>query len=580
MKKEKVIVTSSYIPGIYPPGEDKVVVDLLAPAFLKSSADADPEISSRYDTEVLYSRTDVSAEDLTKKILEKNPSVVGYSTYLWNYNQAIQSSELVRRLSPNTKIIFGGPQVSYGNQTDVLKENPSIDVIVDGSGELVFKRLLKGGFSPEALSKVPKIAYRPNGNGKVINTYGDIPVDLSQIPSPYKNGVIDLDDGKKHTVFLETFRGCVFECQYCVWGDPVTRLDKFPIDQILGDVNKIYNNPNVEYVCITDANLFYTPKDHWGSILEKIAASAYRPPTVATLDIRAMNEEKVRALSQIKLAFNQFHFGLQSTNQEALKITDRRCPDETWLKRIPMIREIAPEVEISLDLIYGLPGDNHEGFKKSVDFALGLKPGRLYMFPLLVLPGTPFWIKRQQLGFEVSEKPDYMVKSNMTYSAEDMAKSVDFSMWFQTIQRFPAIYNSLISVTDHHPGVKRIDLIDEYISSLRREIDPLKDSAEFDFTGEANNAIRRTMMNRMSQPENCWKAYQIGSSILTRYKHDGAEDVALGNAYYREIALGRKDTHDLFLGQHGIDTYNRIKCNWVVAKESKNRVDEAILTTS
>ena len=44
------------------------------------------------------------------------------------------------------------------------------------------------------------------------------------------------------------------------------------------------------------------------------------------------------------------------------------------------------------------------------------------MFPLLVLPGTPFWDKRDEFEFKTTQKPEYMVISNRDYSEEDMQK--------------------------------------------------------------------------------------------------------------------------------------------------------------
>ena len=44
---------------------------------------------------------------------------------------------------------------------------------------------------------------------------------------------------------------------------------------------------------------------------------------MATLDIRAFNDEMVELFSQLELAFNQFHFGLQSTNPKALELAKK-----------------------------------------------------------------------------------------------------------------------------------------------------------------------------------------------------------------------------------------------------------------
>ena len=111
MKKKGVIVGLS-IPGIYPPGRTDVVLDTLAPAFLKSCVQSDPDLNSRYDIEIINSTIDTDLEALAREISEKNPYFVGYSVYVWNYEQKRESSARVRELLLDTKQIAGGPQNS------------------------------------------------------------------------------------------------------------------------------------------------------------------------------------------------------------------------------------------------------------------------------------------------------------------------------------------------------------------------------------------------------------------------------------------------------------------------------------
>ena len=159
MDKKTIIIVGMYLPGIYPKGDDSVATDLLAPAVLKATADADPEISDRYKIKVLSLPVTADMAKLAKQISDQDPFIVAYSVYIWNYYSIIENSVYVKKILPETKIIFGGPQVTY-MPVDVLKENPQVDMIVCGSGEGKFKLLLKNGLSQDSLSKVPSIVYR------------------------------------------------------------------------------------------------------------------------------------------------------------------------------------------------------------------------------------------------------------------------------------------------------------------------------------------------------------------------------------------------------------------------------------
>ena len=43
--KKKIVILSFYLPGIYPQGDDSVVLNLLAPAYLKAALDSEKKLS-------------------------------------------------------------------------------------------------------------------------------------------------------------------------------------------------------------------------------------------------------------------------------------------------------------------------------------------------------------------------------------------------------------------------------------------------------------------------------------------------------------------------------------------------------
>ena len=51
--KKTVLLVGIYLEGIYPRGDYSVEPNLLAPAFLKASADSDPSIKAKYNIKIL-----------------------------------------------------------------------------------------------------------------------------------------------------------------------------------------------------------------------------------------------------------------------------------------------------------------------------------------------------------------------------------------------------------------------------------------------------------------------------------------------------------------------------------------------
>ena len=80
--KRKVVIVGLYLPGIYPRGEDDVVADLLAPAYMKAVVDADPALSRAYDVKVLNLPTTTSKEEIVERICREKPYLAAFSVYI------------------------------------------------------------------------------------------------------------------------------------------------------------------------------------------------------------------------------------------------------------------------------------------------------------------------------------------------------------------------------------------------------------------------------------------------------------------------------------------------------------------
>jgi len=563
--KKNVVIIGLYLPGIYPKGDDSVVVNLLAPAVLKATADADSEISAQYEIKILSFPTTIDSEKLAQVICAQDPFIIAYSVYIWNYYHVSENVRCVKKIRPEAKIVFGGPQVAY-TSVKVLEENPEVDIVVCGSGETRFKLLLKSGLRLGELSKIPSITYRDKDK-KIVSTEGVISEDLSQIPSLYQSKIIDLNDGSRHTVFLETFRSCPFKCGYCAWGNGDSNIRLFPIEQILKDIEIIYNNPNVEAVIVVDACIYYQSRERVKKIIDKIASCSRKIPTVFTLDIHLLDEQLIEYLSKIELG-DVWCFGLQSVNPSAIKLMGRKTDRKIFIKKTELLRRVKPSAETSFNIIYGLPGDNYAAFRETIDFALSLRPIKLQIYPLLLLPGSPFWYNRVEYGFKYDDNPPYMVYSNRHYSEEDMEKTLHFSLWYLAITYFPAIRDAIFSIPDCNPKFSRVDLIDQFIENMKEKIDPITDLRnKFVNTIENFNAIRRQVFNFLFEPENCLYAYKSMLKLLDSCGvQQLSENILIGIDYYTALTK-EPDEHEqkdaFFVQKYGKKKIEYVKSTWV-----------------
>ena len=104
-----------------------------------------------------------------------------------------------------------------------------------------------------------------------------------------------------------------------------------------------------------------------------------------------------RALRKLRRAgFNRLSLGVQSTDDELLRRIGRVHTYEQVQQAVTAARK-AKFTNLSLDLIYGLPGQTMEDWQRTLADAVALGPEHLSCYGLKLEEGTPLWQQRQAL---------------------------------------------------------------------------------------------------------------------------------------------------------------------------------------
>lgn len=113
----------------------------------------------------------------------------------------------------------------------------------------------------------------------------------------------------------------------------------------------------------------------------------------------------VRALG--RAGFNRLSLGVQSADDEELKAIGRIHTFAQVQEAVAAARK-GNIKNLSLDLIYGLPGQTLEGWKRTLAAAAALEPEHLSCYGLKVEEGTPLWQRQEEL-----ELPDDDLQADM-----------------------------------------------------------------------------------------------------------------------------------------------------------------------
>jgi oxygen-independent coproporphyrinogen-3 oxidase len=115
------------------------------------------------------------------------------------------------------------------------------------------------------------------------------------------------------------------------------------------------------------------------------------------------------------IGFNRLSLGIQDFNDEVLKIVNREPsihPVEELVKRM---KERGFD-SVNLDMIYGLPGQTVENFRKSIEKAIAISPDRLVTFSYAHVP----WVKSAQAVLEKAGIPTASEKLALMEMAYDL----------------------------------------------------------------------------------------------------------------------------------------------------------------
>jgi len=103
-----------------------------------------------------------------------------------------------------------------------------------------------------------------------------------------------------------------------------------------------------------------------------------------------VTKEKLDAYREAGI--NRISFGLQSANNEELKLLGRIHTYEEFLESYRLARECGFE-NINVDLISAIPGQTMESWESSLRKVLALKPEHISAYSLIVEEETPFYEK-------------------------------------------------------------------------------------------------------------------------------------------------------------------------------------------
>jgi radical SAM superfamily enzyme YgiQ (UPF0313 family) len=178
-------------------------------------------VTQDYQVKIIDQRIDPNWEETLRREMKANPLCVGVSSMTGpQIRYALQAARIVKEAGDSIKVVWGGVHGTLLPEQTV--QNPLVDIVVMGEGELTFCNLVRALEKSQPLKDVKGIVFKENG--VFVRTEPQNPIDIEASPDlPYH--LVDMEnyigsqgrffgENSRSLLFISS-RGCPWECTYC-----------------------------------------------------------------------------------------------------------------------------------------------------------------------------------------------------------------------------------------------------------------------------------------------------------------------------------------------------------------------------
>jgi len=374
------------------------------------------------DCEALCLNDDQAAQ----QVKELNPRVACFVVYgqqpsasSQNMHGMISLAEVVRATcGMNLKILFVGGHVA-ALPRQVLELHSCIDMVCQNEGVYTISNLLKTNLN-DKLDQVDGLGYRDNGSivlnqPSPIVSKNDLPAELPGIAwdklpmDRYRTSLWHAYPNnceRQPFAALYTSLGCPMRCSFCMiniinrqeneYSDGSAIFRYWDPDFIIKEFDQLAEF-GIKNIKIAD-ELFVLNTSHFMRLCELIIERGYNFNIWCYSRVDTVKEKFLETLK--KAGVNWLALGIESANTKVRKdVTKGRFEDVDIRDIVKKIR--GHDINVIANYIFGLPEDNMESMRMTLDLALELNTEEGNFYSAMAYPGSPLYGQAQKAGWKL-----------------------------------------------------------------------------------------------------------------------------------------------------------------------------------
>lgn len=349
--------------------------------------------------------------DIAEKILARNPRIVGLGVYIWNVTPTAELVALLKRVSPRTNVVLGGPEVSHEHEAQEIVR--LADYTIAGEADLEFPRLCARLLAGQ----------RPLD--RVIHAE---PPHFRDLRLPYE--FYTDEDIAHRVVYVEASRGCPFTCEFCLSSLEVP-VRQASLEPFLAAMDSLFRRGvrQFKFVDRTFNLNIQTGRTILQFFLDRMCPGLF----VHFEMIPDRLPESLRELiARFPAGSLQFEVGIQSFDPDVQRLISRRQDNERTEDNLRWLRA-ETHVHVHADLIVGLPGETTESFATGFDRLYSLRPQEIQVGMLKRLRGTPIIRHDAEWSMVYGPEPPFEILSTKTIDFAAMCRLRRFARYWDLV---------------------------------------------------------------------------------------------------------------------------------------------------
>ncbi len=320
-----------------------------------------------------------------------------FSVYIYNIEKYKTILPKLKNKLPNSKIIVGGPEVSY----DYNYLFDYVDYIYRGEVNDSINQIINNSISSKHI--VNKSSKNSNCNfNNFMHNYDY----LYQIPYT-----------THHIAYIETSKGCPFNCSYCM-----SSLEKkvyfYSLEDVYTQIDYIIAQ-NVRTIKFLDRT-FNIDENRMIEILKYIETHASSNQTFQfEIAPDLITEKLITYLQNIKAPIFRFEIGIQSIYDQTINAVDRYNSYKKYQNILFKLCNSTKAIT-HIDLIAGLPYETLEMFKNSFNSTFKPQPDEYQLGILKLLNGTKIKADSEIYNIVYQQTAPYTIINNKFLSNKEL----------------------------------------------------------------------------------------------------------------------------------------------------------------